>query len=361
MSDLRGKYVERIWQAGVALSTELATAFATVAREAFVPEGFQRPDGTWAQPDDPDFLELVYRDDVLVTKVDGRVPVSSSSQPSLMALMIEALAVRPGHRVLEIGSGTGYNAALLAALGAAVTTVDVQEDVADRARSALARVGAGTVRVVHGDGYAGVPGETFDRVIVTVGVSGLSPHWIEQLAPDGIVVVPVEHAGTEPVLAVRTDGDRVTAKVVSPAGFMTAAGPLTAVHTFPAPAAPGTLTEFTQHAEARFDPPLHALAYRDLWYAAGVWYRRTTLAAVPGREQNCLILLDEDRSGGAIILPDGSVHAGGARAAEYAHDATVVLDHWLKVGRPPIQRWQLLLTRAGDPGAPLWLPTGWEM
>ena len=361
MSDLRGKYVERIWQAGVALSAELATAFATVAREEFVPDGFQRPDGTWAKPGDPDFLETVYRDDVLVTKVDGRVPVSSSSQPSLMALMIEALAVRPGHRVLEIGSGTGYNAALLASLGASVTTVDVQADVADRARSALARAGVDGVRVVHGDGYAGVPGETFDRVIVTVGVSGLSPHWLEQLAPDGIVVAPVEHAGTEPVLAVRADGEQVTGKVVSPAGFMNAAGPLTAVHTFPAPAAPGTLTEFTEHAPARFDPPLHALAYRDLWYAAGVWFRRTTLAAVPGREQNCLVLLDEERSGGAIILPDGSVHAGGARAADYAADASTILDHWLKAGRPPIQAWRLRLTRAGDLEAPIWLPAGWEL
>ena len=69
-------------------------------------------------PADPDFLATVYRDDVLVTKMDGRVPVSSSSQPSLMAIMLSALDVRPGMRVLEIGAGTGYNAALLATLGA---------------------------------------------------------------------------------------------------------------------------------------------------------------------------------------------------------------------------------------------------
>ena len=86
------------------------------------------------RPGDHDFLDAVYRDDVLVTKVDDRVPVSSSSQPSLMAIMLAALDVRPGMRVLEIGAGTGYNAALLAALGAEVTSVDVQADVAERAR-----------------------------------------------------------------------------------------------------------------------------------------------------------------------------------------------------------------------------------
>ena len=91
MTDARRNFLEQIRQSGVSLSPQLAAAFASVRREAFVPDGFQRRDGTWATPVDPDFLSTVYRDDVLVTKVDGTVPVSSSSQPSLMAIMIEAL------------------------------------------------------------------------------------------------------------------------------------------------------------------------------------------------------------------------------------------------------------------------------
>src|ERR1044072_3428350 len=110
MKDARRGFVEQIRQSG-----------------GVVPDGFRRRDGSWVTPADPDFLATVYRDDVLVTKVDGRVPVSSSSQPSLMAIMIAALGVRAGHRILEIGAGTGYNAALLAALGASVTSIDVQE------------------------------------------------------------------------------------------------------------------------------------------------------------------------------------------------------------------------------------------
>ncbi len=358
MSGPRAGYLARIRQGGVALSPELAAAFAQVPREVFVPDGFQRRDGSWAGPADPDFLDIVYRDDVLVTKVSGRTPISSSSQPSLMALMIGALDVRPGLTVLEIGAGTGYNAALLASLGASVVSVDVQEDVADRARVALTRAGLEGVRVEHGDGYLGHPGVEVDRVIVTVGVAGLSPHWLDQLAPDGVVVAPVEHAGTHPVLVATKDQQ---ARVISPSGFMTAAGPLTAAQPFPAPAAPGTVTDLTAYAEARFDPPLEPLAYRDLWYAAGVWHRRATQAGVPGHEQSGLVLLDEERTGGAVILPDGSVLAGGAQAARYAAEAGTVLDRWVAARRPPLQAWRIRLAPGGDPQAPVLLPHSWEL
>src|SRR3954447_18531337 len=193
VTDPREDYLHQIRRGGLDLPPELAAAFASVPREAFVPEGFQRRDGTWVRPADPDFLDIVYSDDVLITKVDGRMPISSSSQPSLMAIMILALRVTPGMRVLEIGAGTGYNAALLASLGATITSIDVQEDVAVRARSALARAGIAGVRVQHGDGYSGVPGSHFDRVIVTVGIGGVSPHWLEQLDPGGFVLAPIVH------------------------------------------------------------------------------------------------------------------------------------------------------------------------
>ncbi|WP_127504392.1 protein-L-isoaspartate O-methyltransferase family protein [Actinoplanes solisilvae] len=355
---MRAGFVERIRHGGVALSPGLAAAFASVPRELFVPDGFQRRDGTWAEPADPDFLELVYQDDVLVTKLDGRVPISSSSQPSLMALMIGALDVRPGQRILEIGAGTGYNAALLASLGASVISIDVQKDVADRARSALARAEIEGVRVEVGDGYEGFPGVRVDRVIVTVGVAGISPRWLDQLTHGGVIVAPVEHAGTHPVLRVTKDLD---ARVVSPSGFMTAAGPLTAARPFPPPVAPKALRALNPYRESRFDPPLAPLIYRDLWYAAGVWHRRATHAAVPRREQSCLMLLDDDGTGGAIILSDGSVLAGGAEAEAYAADADAIIDRWLDAGRPPMQAWRVGLGEGGDPYAPILLPRVWEL
>jgi protein-L-isoaspartate(D-aspartate) O-methyltransferase len=362
--DLRARYVAQIRRDGAPMTDDLAAAFATVPREAFVAEGFQGSDGGWVRPGDREFLPAVYRDDVLVTKIDGRIPVSSSSQPSLMAIMLAALELRPGMRVLEIGAGTGYNAALMATLGARVTTVDVQADVASRARAALRRAGIDGVRVEHGDGYAGSAGSRFDRVIVTVGVAGLSPRWLAQLDPDGLAVAPVEHAGTHPVLAARGPADGpVTAAVVCPSGFMSAAGPLTADHPFahPVPAAAGTLTDLVPVAGPRWSPPLNSISYRDLWYAAGVWYRRATHAAVRGHEQSALVLLDESRTGGAVILPDGSILAGGADADRYAQDAADVLKRWESAGRPPMQAWRVTLALTGRPDAPIWVPATWQL
>jgi protein-L-isoaspartate(D-aspartate) O-methyltransferase len=363
VSGPRGRLVEQIRHSGVKLSPELIAAFGRVPREAFVPEGFQRRDGTWVRPADKDFLATVYTDDVLVTKMDGRVPTSSSSQPSLMALMILALDVRPGMRVLEIGAGTGYNAALLAALGAEVVSIDVQEDVANRARSALARAGIAGVRVERGDGYEGFPSVRFDRVIVTVGITGISPRWFAQLEPGGLVIAPVEHAGFHPVHAVRALEDEVVATVVSPSGFMVAAGPLTAGHpgAFPSPAAAGSLIDLVEYTGSRFGGPLDGSQYRDLWYAAGVWHRRATHAAIPPREQSCLMLLDEPRTGGAAILPDGTVLAGGDEADAYATDAVAVLDRWHAAGRPPMNAWRVGLSLAGDKNAPIWVPATWHL
>jgi protein-L-isoaspartate(D-aspartate) O-methyltransferase len=363
VTDLRRRFVEQLRRNGAPMTPELAAAFTAVPRELFVADGFQRRGGSWARRGTAGFLAAVYRDDVLVTKIDGRVAVSSSSQPSLMAIMLDALAVRPGDRVLEIGAGTGYNAALLAALGAHVTSVDVQDDVAGRARAALAAAGVEGVRVLTGDGYSGVPDESFDRVIVTVGVAGVSPRWLAGSTP-GPVVVPVEHAGTHPVLAVEgAAGGPLNARVICPSGFMSASGPLTARHpgSHPAPVPSGTLTTFAPFAPPRWDPALGSYSYRDLWYAAGVWSSRATHAALPDRDLSGLVLLDEAGTGGAAILPDGSVLAGGDQAARYGGTAVEIIDRWEAAGRPSMRSWRIGLRLTGDPQAPIWAPATWEL
>ena len=355
--------MEQLRRNGAPLTPELAAAFTAVSREVFVAEGFQRRDGSWARPGTAGFRAAVYRDEVLVTKVDGRMAVSSSSQPSLMAIMLAGLEAHPGDRVLEIGAGTGYNAALLAALGARVTSVDVQDDVAARARAALAAAGVEGVRVVTGDGYAGVPGESFERAIVTVGVAGVSPRWLAQTRP-GPVVVPVEHAGTHPVLVVQGPAEGpVTATVLCPSGFMSASGPLTATHpgSHPAPAPSGSLTAFEPFAPPRWEPALDSYGYRDLWYAAGVWSNRATHAALPGRDVSGVVLLDENGSGGAAILPDGSVLAGGDQATRYGDEAVEIVDRWDAAGRPSMRAWRIGLRLTGDPQAPIWAPATWAL
>src|SRR5262249_18254734 len=138
-------------------------------------------------PDVP--LDQAYRDQVVVTKVDDGLPLSASSQPSFMAVMLEQLELEPGHRVLEIGAGTGYHAALLDRVvgeEGRVVRIDTDRDVAERARASLGRAGYSGVDVVCGDGGLGhAPGAPYDRMIVTVGAGDIPPALREQLGPDG--------------------------------------------------------------------------------------------------------------------------------------------------------------------------------
>jgi protein-L-isoaspartate(D-aspartate) O-methyltransferase len=132
------------------------------------------------QPDD-DALRMIYSDQALGTRFRGGMPTSLSSQPSVMAQMLEALAVGPGMRVLVIGTGTGYNAALLAEIVGArglVVTVDRDAGVADGAREALQNAGYDRVRVLARDGADGAPeASPFDGVVVTVGCPDVAPAW----------------------------------------------------------------------------------------------------------------------------------------------------------------------------------------
>jgi protein-L-isoaspartate(D-aspartate) O-methyltransferase len=182
-------------------------AFESVPREVFVPE-FLRPEGDGGasahltlRADDPDprrradWLASAYADTALVTQVSpGHGPVSSSSQPSLMAMMLRLLSLRDGDRVLEIGTGTGYNAALLAHRlgGESVVTVDLEESITGPARSRLAEAGYGGVRVVTGDGAGGwPPGAPYDAVVATCAVPAVPPEWPAQMRPGGLIVTPL--------------------------------------------------------------------------------------------------------------------------------------------------------------------------
>jgi protein-L-isoaspartate O-methyltransferase len=122
----------------------------------------------------------------------GTVPTSSASAPPLVATMLAALDVEPGMRVLEVGTGTGWNAGLLARrLGEdRVVTVDVDEQVAAGARAALARAGL-RPQVVCGDGMLGVPDcGPYDRLIATCGIRHIPPGWLAQVRPGGVILAP---------------------------------------------------------------------------------------------------------------------------------------------------------------------------
>ncbi|MGH3867869.1 MAG: methyltransferase domain-containing protein [Pseudonocardiaceae bacterium] len=166
---------------------------------------------------------VVHSDTAIMTQFDngatvwpeitGMHPTSSASQPSLVLDMLAALDAREGHRVLEIGTGTGYHAALLAArLGDdAVTSIEIDATVAQQARAHLAAAGR-TPTVITGDGAAGYPGSApYDRIIATASVRpGELPYsWVTQTRPGGIILTPWGpdyHNGVLARLTVASDG-----------------------------------------------------------------------------------------------------------------------------------------------------------
>ncbi|QUF03948.1 protein-L-isoaspartate carboxylmethyltransferase [Actinosynnema pretiosum subsp. pretiosum] len=208
-------------------------AFATVPRHVFAPR-FTVHDpvtGQFTEHDtaDPDptrrraALTAAYTDDTLITRWAEGIPVSSSTEPSLMAQMLNALDADPGHRVLEIGTGTGYNAALLCeVLGDEhVTTIDVESDLTIPAQERLAAAGYHPA-VLCRDGALGAPARApFDRIIATCGMDRVPTDWINQLAPAGAILANVSKGIVLLRDAGEEQGERlVSGRFLSGAGFM---------------------------------------------------------------------------------------------------------------------------------------------
>jgi protein-L-isoaspartate(D-aspartate) O-methyltransferase len=146
------------------------------------------------------------------------------SQPYVVALMTELAAVAPGARVLEVGTGSGYQAAVLAELGADVYTIEIVERLAQSARATLDRLGYGRVHTRHGDGYRGWPeAAPFAAIVVTAAPPEVPPALLAQLAPGGRRVVPVGTGEQELQVHERTpDGIRV--RRVTPVQFVPMTG-----------------------------------------------------------------------------------------------------------------------------------------
>lgn len=211
-------------------------AFLAVPREMFVPDRiWTRGAGSYTplsrQADPQGWRAAIYRDEAITTQVDdgaaghepSRYPTSSCSMPSVVARMLDELDAAEGMRMLEIGTGTGWNAAILAArLGdEQVTTVEVDAGIAEDARRALAGAGF-SPQVVVGDGAAGYPPRApYDRVIATCAVRTVPYAWVAQTRPGGRIITPWGNAYHNGVLLRLDVGDGVASgPVVGTAGFM---------------------------------------------------------------------------------------------------------------------------------------------
>lgn len=129
------------------------------------------------------------------------------SQPYIVGYMTQALQLQPSHKVLEIGTGSGYQAAVLAELVKQVYSIEIVPDLAEGARRALAQAGYKNVEVRSGNGYLGWPERApFDRIIVTAAPPEIPQALVDQLAVGGIMVVPVGTAYQEMVIITKTPG-----------------------------------------------------------------------------------------------------------------------------------------------------------
>lgn len=214
---MRRKLVAELRKAGSITTEEVAQAFIDVPRELFVPKTLKEGG-----------LEAVYVNNVLSLKTDEfGSPISTSSQPGIMAQMLEALDVNPGARILEIGAGSGYNAALLESLTGStgrVTSIELEPDLAANARRSL-RIGGFKSRVVVGDGTkASRKHAPYDRIISTASTTGIPKAWFQQLKREGLLETPLRlHSGIHwPQIAVvlKAEKDKLKLIKATPAAFM---------------------------------------------------------------------------------------------------------------------------------------------
>jgi len=205
----RAALVDGLRRAGMLSDPAVEAAMRAVPRHLFVPSAS---------------MAMAYEDRAIATKIVDGQAVSSISQPAIVAIMLEQLDVRPGMTVLEIGAGSGYNAALLAHLagpGGRVTTIDLDQEIVLDARAHLAAAGASGVEVMLGDGGNGAPaGAPYDRIILTAGAYDISPALLAQLAGGGVLVLPLLLGLRQYAVAFERHGDALESRSLRACGFM---------------------------------------------------------------------------------------------------------------------------------------------
>ena len=183
-------------------SERVVEAFRRVAREDFVPPRNKR--------------------DAYFDRPVALPAHQTTSQPSLIARMIDALGLRRSDRVLEVGTGYGFQTALLSELGAEVFSIERHRELAEVARANLERAGSGSATVVVGDGWQGLPEEApFDGIVVSAAATALPPALERQLADGGRLVIPlVRRRGDEVVLFEKRGEQLKRVRVLTPARFV---------------------------------------------------------------------------------------------------------------------------------------------
>jgi protein-L-isoaspartate(D-aspartate) O-methyltransferase len=377
-AELRAALVSQLVDSGVLAGDAVRQAFAAVPRELFVP-ALAAVRG----------LPAIYADEHLITRERDGQPTSSSSQPSIMALMLDALDVRPGHRVLEVGLGTGYNAALLSHVvgpSGQVTSIDVDPGVVAEAASAL-RAGGYPVTALVGDGRLGhLEGAPYDRIIVTASAMAVPRAWWEQLAPDGLLVVPIRVAAVQLIAVLDRTSTGFTSRRLIRGGFMPLRGgdanvvdadaiPTLSIRTS-VPGRASTSVSVQGPAVAQMPPDglgslaanlLHPPTIEDVDWVPGwpaIWHavmttdlrRQISLYGLPGGVRLGLVdpysgafatLVAQRVSGDWTVCTIESYGPADSCAA----DLRQAIDSWTTAGSPPFERLTLTITYDDSAGS----------
>ncbi len=164
----------------------------------------------------PEFRHEAYSDQALPIACGQTI-----SQPYIVALMTEALQLSGTEKVLEVGTGSGYQAAVLALLARKVVSIERHEELSRRAAQVLQELGLDNVLLVVGDGTKGYPPEApYDRILVTAAGPEVPPALIEQLAPDGLLVMPVGPPEHQVLRVYRKRGDHLEVEQLCPVRFV---------------------------------------------------------------------------------------------------------------------------------------------
>ncbi len=300
----------------------------------------------------PEALQAIYSDRGLMMKPPPEH--SAASQPALVLMMLHELGLEPGMRVLEIGTGSGWNAALIArGVGRddLVHSVDIQHDLVERAREHLTAAGHPGVKLRAADGAAGWPEVApFDRIVATVGCPDLPPAWLDQLTDGGALLVPLLLRGFgAPLLHLRKDGAAFTGGFRGPSGFMTLQG---AHHT-------------DTHDQIILDDipkalPVTSASLPESINAGFLWFLFATSDAfryaVRRGEEIPHILHHVDTASWITFMPDDpSVRIVGESRA--FGELRAAQEEWMEYGRPSLKSFEVDVVSADEPPAGGWLDT----
>ena len=361
VEELLEAYVNELKRRGTLKSEPVEQAFRRVERhrllEWFYLEDekgeFEYAGERWIKRDfdpqdqdpDPELLKLIYSDEALLTRLD---PPSSTSQPTLVANMLELLELEPGLRVLEIGAGTGYNAALMWEIVGEeghITTIDIQEEVVEQTRRLLRAAGYDRIEVIAQDGaYGYPPNQPYDRIVATVGCPDISFRWAEQLADDGFMLIPLQHGGEgfDPLVRIWKEDGKLLGRFVGSSGFMSIRGELQVEQRISF-AKQRNLQDEEPTAEYPLFGPLKELSeLRE----KGHWeeFLAFPLFLAIADERACwgtpgFGLWDESKGAIVVRLKEGKLALYGDESLY--HDLKGLYEQWEGLGRPGLSEWRL--------------------